>query len=184
MSQRAVCSITTYTDEQDALPSYYSSRLFGSAAPNDKTIKMVLTEAGSSTNKVIRLRPAFHSETSVSDKIDSLAIRGLISKISKFAELEENWDGYGGVIPNGSVIIDAIELVKKFPSNLLPDRVGISGDGEISLIFERAGLFADFGVSGDDDFCYFIQCNNKKLYGDEIRLSEGISFEVLSILRK
>jgi len=160
MSSSAVRSYIAGELVRNTSPAHYSNRFFSKNTSSGKMFKIILSEQSSSTNRIICLRPVFHSEATTSNKIDGLAVRGLINRILKFEELKENWDGYNGAIPDGLVIIEAIELVKKFPTYSLPDRVGISGDGK---------------------FCYFIECNNKKFYGDEIQISEGISSEVLSI---
>ena len=135
--------------------------------------------SSNSTSSVTRLRNTHKEDTCTSNKIDSKAIKSLAKRISSFGELKQDWDGYNGEIPKPSAIIDAIALVKMFPESELPERTGISSDGEISLFWEKKDLFADFGVDGDGTFTYFIKKSHKKYYGDNISLSCGIPAEAL-----
>jgi hypothetical protein len=113
------------------------------------------------------------STTITSRKVDSDAIKTLTKKVYSFCELKENWDGYNGVTPEPAAIIDAIKLIKILPESALPDRAGISGDGEIGLFWDKKELYANFGVDGDGTFTYFIRKNNKKYYGDDICLKDA-----------
>ncbi len=120
---------------------------------------------------------------SISSKVDDDIFKGFIEQIFKFAQLEENWDGYGGVVPNDSTIGDAVSLLKGVPRNNPPSRVGLSGDGEISLIWESDNFYADFGVMGDGNYSYFMELNKKKLYGDDLLISDGFPSEVIKLFK-
>lgn len=112
---------------------------------------------------------------------DSLTIKKHIETINTFSRLKSGWDGHDGEPPSQQAIVDAITLLKR-TSNTPPTRVGISNDGEICLIWEKPRLFSDFGVYGDGTFSYFIEANRKKLYGDELKLSDGIPKDALNLL--
>lgn len=116
--------------------------------------------------------PSVSSVTST--KVDNLAESQLIRKVEELGKLEEGWDGYGGTPPSRSTLSDAIALIKKLPTGTLPSRVGASGDGEISLIWETDTLFADFGVIGDGKYCFFINREGNKLYGDDCDLTDEL----------
>ncbi len=124
--------------------------------------------------------PKFESESILNNH----SLDKLISQIKEFASLQDNWDGYNAARLTAQAINDAIDLIKLIPHDLLPSRVGASNDGEISLIWEEGTLFADFGVLGDGKFCYFINRNNTKLYGDDLKISSHIPKEALNLLKK
>ncbi|MCU7812244.1 MAG: hypothetical protein KZQ77_13560 [Candidatus Thiodiazotropha sp. (ex Notomyrtea botanica)] len=151
---------------------------------DDKPTLLIRLSIGSTTNTTTHLSAVETYNTRTSKKIDNEEIKGLVSKILSFSDLDNNWDGYGGEMPSKQAVYEAIILLKFFPRNALPTRVGLSGDGEISLIWDTRSLFADFGVVGDGKFSYFIKDNEGKLYGDDLRLSNKLSHEVVNRLMK
>lgn len=179
-------SVQSYkSDEAGRIPShnYYSNRLFANKKPSNPTVIIFITN-NNNTNNIVQLFRPTNINSSTSVKIDSDAVKVLIKSIFDFKQLKENWDGYGGVTPDQSTIQDAIDLIKKLPDNALPMRAGISGDGEISLVWENESLFADIGVTGDGTYCFFIKNNEKKMYGDDIPLDKTVSQEVINILTR
>lgn len=114
--------------------------------------------------------------------IDSLVSLRLIEEINNFSNLGAGWDGYNAEVPAKETIADAIKLIKLLPDDKLPSRVGVSNDGEISLLWEKSELFADFGLMGDGTYTYFIENKKRKLYGDEIPLTNSIPVQALELL--
>lgn len=161
----------------------YSSEVLGRPHVDRPTIEIRLV-VGNSSNNIVRITPTIKSVTGTSDKVDNEAISKFIQTIAEYKSLETNWDGYSGVSPTSQTIQDAIKLIKMLPLDALPSRVGVSNDGEISIIWDKGELFADFGVVGDGGFCYFIKNKKQKLYGDELSLSDCIPKEAINLLRK
>lgn len=74
-----------------------------------------------------------------SDDVCSYLLGKLKKKIYSYLELDENWDGHEGVAPSKSCIDDAITFLSNIPASCLPDRVGVSGDGEIVCFGRERG---------------------------------------------
>lgn len=94
----------------------------------------------------------------------------LIQKINNYRNLEPNWDGYGGERPSESAITDSITILKRLPEHILPDRIGLASDGEISFVWDRPYIFADFGFTGGGVFTYYTNVYGSKYYGDNQRI--------------
>lgn len=179
MTSRSAALITQEYNPNHRLPAY-SNELLHASTIEPSAIEIQLTPNSNSNNvvQIFLTKPV----AGTSNKIDNKAISKFIKTILDFKFLEDNWDGYGGRKINLRTIEDAIKLVKKLPLDKLPTRVGVSNDGEISIIWEKENLFADFGVNGDGEYCYFIKNKNKKLYGDELSLSDSIPKEALKFV--
>lgn len=108
--------------------------------------------------------------------------------IEQFANLPDNWDGYGGIPPSEGIIANAIQFLALIPTDIPPTRIGISGDGEISFFWETDRLYADFGIVDDIDntYTYLIKdsTTNRRLHGDDRPLSEGIDSGAIALLRE
>jgi hypothetical protein len=62
----------------------------------------------------------------------------IISRLTSFRTLEENWDSYGAVAPNQQIIENAIRFVKKADKNLLPFFFAAPGpNGELVIEFKK-----------------------------------------------
>ena len=163
----------------------YSNNLLRDVSVDESTIHIRLSGGnGNSSNDVVRMGLSLKPVTGTSDKVDNELVSKFIQTLAGYQSLKDDWDGYGGVTPTPQTIQDAIKLVKKLPLDALPTRVGVSNDGEISIIWDKGELFADFGVIGDSEYCYFIKSGKQKLYGDELSLSDFIPKEVINLLRK
>ena len=137
----------------------------------------------SSTQAITDISVRSTLNTSTSKRIDDIRTHSLIRNIRKFLEFNDNWDGYNGIKPSLNCIEEAIQLLKMLPTDRLPQRAGLSNDGEISLIWESESLFADFGTEGDNTYSFFIKKDGEKLYGDDIPLSESIPEAALKLLK-
>lgn len=108
--------------------------------------------------------------------------------IEQFANLPEDWDGYGGMPPSEAAIANAQLFLALIPTDIPPTHIGVAGNGEIIFFWETARLFADFGIDDniENTYAYFIKdsLTTRKLYGDERPLSEGIDSGVIAMLRE
>ncbi len=171
------------SQEQEHLRTSFTSPILDHV--NTATTPLTICpEQSSSSSSITKLFKASKATATTSEKIDSEAIKNLAKRVFSFSELKENWDGYNGSAPAPSAITDALKLIKMFPESELPERAGISSDGEISLFWEKKDLYADFGVEGNGTFTYFIKRYNKKYYGDDLNLSDGLPEEAISALKK
>ncbi|WP_417215898.1 hypothetical protein [Alcanivorax sp.] len=148
------------------------------------TMHLCLNKSASTNDIICHVFFIGEQGNSTSARIDTIASEPLLKRIASFKHLQPNWEGYEGTPPSHGAIEDAITFVKTLENSTLPTRIGVSNDGEICLIWEREGLFADLGMTGDGHYSYFIKYKNDKFYGDEISLSEGLPSEALDFLRQ
>lgn len=181
MSSTSVALRQSFQGDWENEIGTFISSIVEDIAPRNNDVVKVINKLTNSTD-VVKLKEQMPAAAGTSRKIDNFELRALLDKIESFGELIENWDGFGSIKPDTSAIEDAARLAKMLEKGYFPDRAGISGDGEISLIWESGDLFADFGVTGDGTYSYFIKRDKNKLYGDEISLEEGFPEEALSLL--
>jgi hypothetical protein len=92
----------------------------------------------------------------------------LVLEVQNLRKLSANWDGYDGVPPTEGTIAKAITLVSNLPFDLEPPRIGISGDGEISLFWERPNLYIDFGIRDDLGCSFYARKGDIEDFGDDL----------------
>ena len=113
----------------------------------------------------------------------------LAGKLMTYLRLEKDWDGYGGVPPTAQAVSDALTFIENlragFPALPLPKPM-LSGDGEVGLYWDQAGVFADVGFTGDGTLSYYVESESGENHGkDDISLDDGKSLEpLLKMLQK
>ena len=105
-----------------------------------------------------------------------------INTIKSLKYVNDNWDGYGGRKPSNLAIVDAITLLSQLSKVVEVSRVGLSNDGEINLFVDNDKEFADFGVYGDGTYTFFVKVDGQKVYGENIRITDGIPVDVKNVL--
>lgn len=103
-----------------------------------------------------------------------------VAQIHNFGDLPFNWDGHGGIPPVKATIHDAVKMLQHMPR--LPSRVGVSGDGEISIIFDNTKMFADFGVYGDGRYSAYVTDRSTQHYIDDEMIENGLSKEIEQVI--
>jgi len=99
----------------------------------------------------------------------------ILKKINSYLALEDDWDGYGGVAPNASTVVDAKTFISFLSEESVVPRPGISGDGEINLFWEQ-GFYIDVGFTGNATYSFYAKDEHgKEYFGDEIPLKSGLS---------
>lgn len=122
--------------------------------------------------------------SSTASLIDTTEFSKLIEKIKSYLNLPQNWDGYEGVTPSQSAVNEAIAFLKKIPRSMLPSRAGVTGDGEICLIWDKENIFIDLGFIGEGNFFYFMNFVDGKILG-EGSLQDSVAVEeFLNSLKK
>ncbi len=113
-------------------------------------------------------RRMLFSEPVVSDL--SYDLKG---RIYSFFSLNNNWDGYGGVKPQESVLNNCIYFLKKLPKkylqDLTKDDVSLTPYGTIVLDWETSEKLLSIEI-GEDSIGYFIEASsNEKLSSEGIK---------------
>jgi hypothetical protein len=122
--------------------------------------------------------------SSTASLIDTTEFSKLIGKIKSYLNLPQNWDGYEGVTPSQSTANEAIAFLKKIPKSLLPSRAGVTGDGEICLIWDKENIFVDLGFIGEGNFFYFMNYVDGKILGEGSLQDSVAVAEFLNSLKK
>lgn len=174
-------------EEQIAFPSFRDSRVIPTGAIKNfqrLTFNYPETASGSVSIKEssIFIINTAEKGASTSNIISSGAPESLEQKLLAMFALGDEWCGPNATAPSIKGIKDALELLSCLSHLERPDRAAPSADGEISFFWDRPGLYADFGVSGDGTYSFFIDRNNNKHYGDDIAISSGISDDIRTLL--
>lgn len=160
--------------------------------PQQRIVKGYYSKVGNNLLRNTDIQKNSKTDTCAIKKSDSFSIERLwpaiqlevMKSVSELANLAPDWDGYGGVTPSYKAIEDAKYLANMFfKEGCFPNRVGASGDGEIGFFWDEGNLFADFGVLGTGRYSYYICSDGKKLYGDDLLISEPLPREVIDSLK-
>jgi len=107
----------------------------------------------------------------------------LFFSLRSYRSFENDWDGYGGQIPSDQTIEDSIKFIKLLPTNVLLPYAGLSGDGEISLFWDKNKIFIDIGFRGNGQYSYYARlANGKEYFGSNLQLSSDLPSDLISIL--
>jgi len=118
-----------------------------------------------------------------SENIVDLMINQIKNKVKSFRNYEEGWDGYGGLVPNNSMIDDAVCLLDKLENITQLPRPAIAGDGEISFFWENE-FFIDISFTSPNHFSYYAKdLEGNEFFGDDIPITEGVPKEILTIVQ-
>jgi hypothetical protein len=99
----------------------------------------------------------------------------VIEKLISYLFYEEDWDGYGGVVPSEKAVEDAVDFIRKLPKQVALPRSGLAGDGEVGLFWKSEFLFIDVGFLGDHTYSFYARnAEGKEYYGDDIQLDEEL----------
>jgi hypothetical protein len=114
-------------------------------------------------------------------KID---IQKLIFSIRTYSTFEVNWDGYNGKPPSNEAITDSINFLKRLPNNTAVPFSGLSGDGEISLFWDKSGVFIDIGFTGGNKYSYYARTSDgKEFFGNYISIPSNLPLDLVNILK-
>ncbi len=90
--------------------------------------------------------------------------RDMVSKISRFKTLKENWDSYGAQPPSLNAINEGIRFVRMADKNLLPFYFTAPGpNGEIVIEFKRGNKEAAVYFNPDSTTELILSENNQTI---------------------
>lgn len=110
-----------------------------------------------------------------------------IEIVYSFLYLSDNWDGYGGVSPQAGLIESVVNFISTIKNNskILPPKVMLSGDGEISLLWQKGDLYIEIGFDDENQYSFLVNHENITIGKDDCDFSsQKIDAELLFYLRK
>lgn len=114
---------------------------------------------------------------------DPVARRDLLEKIRAFSSYEENWDGYGGKAASSEAVRDVSAFVRQLSMDVPQPDPQLSGDGEISLIWDLENLFIDVGFYGDGRMAYYVNTGTGgEFFGQAVPVADGIPHDISKAL--
>jgi len=120
-----------------------------------------------------------------SEKHINLELENLFFSIRSYSTYQENWDGYSGKPPSAKTIKDTLYFLKQLPLDIPLPYSGLSGDGEISLFWDKNDIFADLGFTGDGKYSYYARgMDGKEYHGNYIPLSSTLPEDFVKVLKK
>lgn len=103
--------------------------------------------------------------------------------LASYAELENDWDGYGGQPAKLQSLVDALAFIDKLPNQAVPPRAMLSGNGEISLYWEDGSRYAEASFPGDGTYHFILDSDAKTLAMDDLNPSEEkVGMEVIEAI--
>ena len=96
------------------------------------------------------------------------AARKVVSKISGFRSLADNWDSYGAEKPSESAIINALSFIRTIDAHEIPVYFTAPGpNGEIVVELRKGNYEAEVYFNAD-------KSNEVLIYEDNARILEGM----------
>jgi len=112
------------------------------------------------------------------------AYQKIYEELFSYKELQNNWDGYGGIRPADEIISTTknfIDILKD--SNIINPKIMVSSIGEIGLFWKNNNSYIEIDFDENGYFTYFYNLDNK-IYGeDDIALSQNIPDKLLQVLK-
>jgi hypothetical protein len=108
----------------------------------------------------------------------------LIYTLRSYRDFEGNWCGYGGVAANNETINNAITFLNLLPEDTMPPYCGLSGDGEVELIWDKDCIFIDISLPNGSTYSFYARdAKGKEYFGDSLSSSQGIHPELINIMK-
>lgn len=111
--------------------------------------------------------PASHEDA------HEIGIQTLMRKVSAFATLASNWDGYDGVPASWPMVRDAFTFLKKLPYHTSLPTPMLSGNGQIAFYWERDGLYLEATMEGNGTYHYFADFEDNYEGEDDLALADN-----------
>lgn len=109
--------------------------------------------------------------------------RDLLDKLRTFTDYEDNWDGYGGKAAASEAVRDASAFIRQLPIDVAQPDPQLSGDGEISLIWDMDAFFIDVGFYGNGRMAYYVDTGgNGEFFGQAVPVADGIPHDISKAL--
>lgn len=109
--------------------------------------------------------------------------KGITDVIIAYQSYPANWDGYDGISPSSDTINNTLLFLEKLPLGVAEPRPGLSGDGEVSLFWEKDDVFVDIGFSGDGKYSFYAQDSQDIEYlKDNIDLNDPLPDALINLI--
>ena len=100
-------------------------------------------------------------------KVKPTARDKIAATLTSYLDLDEDWDGYGGVRPTDKAVRDTLEFLNALPEDKVPPKPMLAGSGEVGLFWDIEGFYCDVGFEGDGTYSYYGELNDAHSIGDE-----------------
>ena len=105
----------------------------------------------------------------------------LEEEIVSYSELKENWDGYGGKVPNIEYLKEISSFIMLLIKNKIhPPKSMIAGSSEVSLYWDYRNNYVELSFD-EQGYSYFIN-EGGKYYGKDDNNVESIEIKLLNKL--
>lgn len=111
----------------------------------------------------------------------------LYGTIFNYLDLEDDWDGYGGIKPSNKIISAGEILIKQLDKQanlrLIPEPM-LTGSGELGFYWDLDNTYIEIDIYEENKYSYFVQVDEKiLLQGNDVALNE-ISQRFISLLKE
>lgn len=125
-----------------------------------------------SVNKAESDTRLFQNISHVKTKYDETS-----GELLSYVDLEDDWDGYGGVAPQKETVFSCSELLSVLNKKNIPlPKAMLSGDGEVSLYWtdKKSDVHIEIGFEEEGLYSYLISTPSLITGADDCRLDEEI----------
>ncbi len=98
-------------------------------------------------------------------------LNGLISQLTNYLSLPNDWDGYEGVSPKKQTVDDAIKLLSLLPEHISVPKPTLGNSGTLGFYWERENLYAEICFEGDETFWYYAEDDSNEIGEDSVFLN-------------
>jgi len=118
-------------------------------------------------------------------KSENSNFKKLEGELYSYLDLEENWDGYDGVIPDKKIIDSCQVIIEKLKkSGLDAPKSMLTGAGEVGLYWKADKAYIELSFEENNTFSYIID-NGDTITGEEgCPKNENLPIKLLVALEK
>jgi hypothetical protein len=95
----------------------------------------------------------------------------LTATLHSYAQLPNDWDGYGGYPASWRAIADTEEFLKKLANETHLPRPMLSGDGTVGLFWEKKDIYVSLDFMGDGVYTFLIDRDGDYQGQDDVPVS-------------
>ena len=98
----------------------------------------------------------------------------LYTELSSYRELQENWDGYGGIKPDDEMISTTRKFLNILKENQIAEpKIMLTGSGEIGLFWKNKNHYIEVDFDKNKYLSFFYEIDGK-LHGEDDILIDDI----------
>lgn len=169
-SEPVTTGLVAYSDA----PILRAPRLSRAVASTVAVFTFAITGIGTTPSEAATLALYKWSSDSSPALAKKQSLRETVEQaVRAFLAYPPGWDGQDAAMPSNKVVDDAIAFLRMLPLTTASPRPGLSNDGELSLFWQKNGVYIDVGFTGDGMYSYYAKdAAEREYFGDDLPLDD------------